>query len=178
MGRCPFLLLSLVRTLPLLLLLLLLVLQQAHGAPSPDPSPSYQNCGLPESNQTRAYNDFEKALIQVSSNNPTTQLIIIVDKKNYKNTTGSLSASTKISSFNGCIQGMKQQYPALSKPRDQVCVVCTSTFWFSCECCSEVVKAWGVGSYPTDRLHRSKTGCQVPQTTCFWKGNLTRDWVS
>ena len=80
MGRCPFLLLSLVRTLPLLLLLLLLVLQQAHGAPSPD-APSYQNCGLPESNQTRAFNDFENALIQVSSNNPTTQLITIVDKK-------------------------------------------------------------------------------------------------
>ena len=83
MGRCPFL--SLVRTLPLLLLLLLLVLQQAHGAPSPD-APSYQNCGLPESNQTRAYNDFEKALIQVSSNNPTTQLITIVDKKLQKHT--------------------------------------------------------------------------------------------
>ena len=84
MGRCPFLLLSLVRTLPFLLLLVL-VLQQAHGAPSPD-APSYENCGLLDPwylgrNQTRAYNDFEKALIQVSSNNPKTQLITIVDKK-------------------------------------------------------------------------------------------------
>ena len=150
-------------------------------APSPE-APSYQNCGSNlEINQTRAYNDFEKALIQVSSNNPTTQSIIIVDKKIYKSTTGSLSASTKISSFNGCIQGMKQQYPALSKPRDQVCVECTSTYVYLCECCSEVVKVWGVGSYPLDRLHRSygqRLDVRFPKPLASGKGNLTRDWVS
>ena len=51
--------------------------------PNPNPdAPSYEHCGSNlEIKQFRAYNDFEKALIQVSSNNPTTQLITIVDKK-------------------------------------------------------------------------------------------------
>merc|ERR1712218_480290 len=117
MGRCPFLLLSLVRTLPLLLLLLLLVLQQAHGAPAP----SYENCGLPESNQTRAYNDFENVLIQA----PCPLL----------------------------------PRSAPSAAAFKVCVECTSTYVYLCECCSEVVKAWGVGSYPSDRSERH--GCDT-----------------
>ena len=33
-----------------------------------------------------------------------------------------------------------------------MCVECTSTYVYGCECCSEVVSAFGVGTYPIDTL--------------------------
>merc|ERR1719220_516426 len=41
----------------------------------------------------------------------------------------------------------------------KVCVECTSTYVYGCECCSEVVSAFGVGTYPIDRSERH--GCDT-----------------